>query len=552
MTIKKREEFRNYMEKRKEDAFDLLDQAEGLLRFGNYDKALEYYRSAELILNEIRFPTDSLKETILKVKEKQRESEINKQQELQQQLERQKEEKEFQRFISESVVREKEKIKQKKVEIEKLQKLRQNIEQKKEAAFDILDEGEKYLNSKNYDNAIEFYRKAMMILDEIQFPTNTISDTIFKIMELKKKQAIEKEEVLKREIEKMEEERKLKVILEERKQQETKKKVAQQIAIKEREKAVKEQLSYREAAYSLLEEAGKFLKKSIPDYDRAISLYIQSRDLLQEKIGWEPEINNLNVLIRDLTKEKEKLKERKILEEEIRLKRQREYELFQKEIQKRKEEYLKQKREQQEKTRKLLEKRQLEKQISEEGLALLDQARSMVSQRNFETAIQKFQTAISKFNEIGWNDQIQYVKEEIENTEKLHQKFLQEELEIKKLHEELTLKRELEDRKLKEKEKTLQKAIGEVGDLTGEISTMIADYKKQARLREKQRQEKIKTEAKEFSNNMSKMIQLKQELQESLSQSKQSKENKKAEAELAKDKEKAEEIKKMLRDMKKD
>lgn len=551
ISLRKREELRNYMEKRKQDAFELLEQAEGILKLGQYEKSLEYYRSAELIFNEIHFPTDSLKDSIFKVIEKRKEQELSKQQELERQLKKEKEEKEFQQLIRENLNREKERIKAKEVEIEKLHQLKDKVEQKKEVAFDILNKAENYIKKQDYDNAIENYRKAMTILNEIQFPTNTINDMIFKVNELKKKKAFEKEEQLHREFEKLEEEKKLTMILEERKQQEMKKKIAQQIAIQERERIVKEQLSYRDAAYSLLEEAGKYLKKAMPDYDKAISLYIQSRDLLQEKIGWEPEINNLNVLIKDLMEEKENLLEKKRLDEQIRLKRQREYELFQKEIQKRKEEYIKQKREQQHKIRLLLEKRQIEKQLSEEGLTLLDQARDFVTHRNFDEAFKCFEDAIKKFIEIGWDEQIKYIKQEIENTETLHQGLLQEELQIQKLHEELKRKQELEFYKLQEKENELKKAIGEVGDLTGEISNMVSDYRRKAELREQQKQEKLKLEAKKFSSTMGEMIKLKQELSEAISQSKESKEKKEMERELAKDKEKADEIKKMLKDIKK-
>lgn len=51
----------------------------------------------------------------------------------------------------------------------------------------------------------------------------------------------------------------------------------------------------------MLEEAGKYLKQLNPEYNKAISLYNQARNLLAENIGWEPELNNLNALIEDLT-----------------------------------------------------------------------------------------------------------------------------------------------------------------------------------------------------------------------------------------------------------
>ena len=69
----------DYLEKRKTHAFDLLEQAESFTTRGQYDRGLEYYHSAELILGEINFPTAAIKETIVKVEEKKREQDIQKQ-----------------------------------------------------------------------------------------------------------------------------------------------------------------------------------------------------------------------------------------------------------------------------------------------------------------------------------------------------------------------------------------------------------------------------------------------------------------------------------------
>ncbi|MHA2473449.1 MAG: hypothetical protein ACXAES_09470, partial [Promethearchaeota archaeon] len=148
---------------------------------------------------------------------------------------------------------------------------------------------------------------------------------------------------------KVEEEKDLQLLIDERQRQEREKKRAQLLAIQEREKAIQEQVSIRESAYSMLEEAGKYLKQLTPDYNKAISLYNQAKNILAEHIGWEPEINNLNALIKDLQQEQIKFKEKKRLEEEARIQRQKEYDLFQEEIKKRRLEQEKIKREQERK-----------------------------------------------------------------------------------------------------------------------------------------------------------------------------------------------------------
>ena len=67
------------METRKEEAFNFLEEAEIFMKQLQYDKALEYYHAAELLLNEIAFPTDSIRDLILKVQEKKREYQLQKQ-----------------------------------------------------------------------------------------------------------------------------------------------------------------------------------------------------------------------------------------------------------------------------------------------------------------------------------------------------------------------------------------------------------------------------------------------------------------------------------------
>ncbi|MFW9947812.1 MAG: hypothetical protein ACFFDX_13390, partial [Candidatus Odinarchaeota archaeon] len=547
--LRKREIIKEYMNKRKEDAFDLLDQAESFLKAALYDKALEFYYSAELILNEIQFPTESVREMILKVTNKKREQELKKQKELEILLQNEKEQQKFNKRLSEQISRDKARLKEKKIKIQEMEKIKAKVEKKKKEAFDILDDAENFIKTKDYDKAISNYRQVMLILNEIQFPTDSINDMINKVENLKKQKLAQQQAKLKRELAKIEEEKKLRNLIEERRKYEKEKQLAQRMALQERERLIQEQLSYREAAYSLLENAGNYLIRKMPDYDNAISLYIQARNILAEKVGWEPEINSINSLIKDLEQEKKNLIEKKKREEKIRIQRQREYEKFQEEIRQRREEYLRRKGEQQKKMIQLKHQQQYANQIKDVGLKLIDEGKRLAIHHDFEKAYNYFEQAIAKFNEIGWDEQTKFIEKEIENTKLLQEKVKEEEQRIKKIYEELVNKKRLEEIRLKEKEMKIQETIGELSDMTGEVSHLIKQQIKEIKLKQREEKEREKKAAKKFRQDMKELIKLKQELINEIKKSKEEAVKKREEMQLSKDKEKADEIKEMLKDL---
>ena len=549
--IKKQEDLKLYLEKRKEAAFELFDKAEIYMKRADYDNALEYYRSAELVLNEINYPTSSIKELIAQVKEKKREYELQNQKELERKLQKEREEIDFQKRIAEDISKERGRLKIKKVKDENLILTQAIIERKKDEAFNILDGAELDINNSNFESAIMNYRKAMLILNEINFPTDSISAMIVKAEMLKKRGGQEEEQKLKRELERLKEERNLEGILKERRRQEREKKKAQQIAAKQRERIIQDQMTFREAAYSLLEDGGKYIKMSTPDYDKAISLYVQARNLLAEKIGWEPEITNLNTLVKDLIREKENYLEKKKSEEETNIKRQQEYDLFREEMRKQQIETESRKREQQKKFKKLYETQKQAEKIKEEGLKLIDEGKDLATKYDFKAAYTKFNRAITKFNEIGWSEQTIFIKKEIENTRKFEQNVTESNQKMKKIHQELEKQKLKEERKKKEEELEIEGTIREVSVLSGEVSNLIKIKKEKEKLQSRQRREIVVSKSQKFRKDMQNLLNLKQELTNELSESKKAIDNKKKEAKLAEDKEKADEIKKMLKDISK-
>ena len=549
--FKKQEELRDYIEKKKTEAFNLLDNAESLVKESAYDKALEYYNSAEVILNEIQFPTNTIHEMREKVADMQNKHQIAVYNDLQTKLEKAREEKEFKQKLAEETLKEKQRLENKKIEIREKVYKQAEIEKKKEKAFGLLDEAKPLIEKGEFDEAIVLYRKAMLILNEVQFPTGSLDDMIRKIM-LKKKEKEEMEELeYQHKVEAFKRDKQMEVMIQERKRQEKEQAAARMLALKEKERLVQEQMSFREAAYSLLEEAGKHLKQQVPDYDRAISLYIQARNILSEKIGWEPEINNITMLIKDLEKEKASYIERKRMERELEIKRQKEYESFQAEVRKRKEEYEKQRDQQEQKLRDLYLSRQKAEMIKEEGLSLIDKGKEYVIHQDFNDAYDAFNGAIKKFTQIGWTEQTKYIEKEIENTKLIEQRVKEERLKSQKVHDDLLRKKQQEERLSKKKEKELMSTVSDVSGLTGEIADVIKVKKLEIEKQEEERRRKVKQDAKDYRKSMTDMIKLKQELTDEIKKANDMVKNEQAKYKLKKDKEKADEIKRMLKDISK-
>ncbi len=546
--INRQREAQAYMEKRKEEAFNLLEDAEIYMNQSQYDKSLEYYYAAELILNEIAFPTDSIRELILKVQEKKREHQLAKQKELEQSMQREREEWIFHQKVADNLQIKKERLKTKELEILKKEQLKTKLEERKEQAFKILEEGERFLKEQKYDNAIVCYRRAGIILNELQFPTDSINNTIFRIKKIQNQKEEDENLKYQKELEKLEEEKALKALIEERKRQEKEKREAQQLALKEREKVIQEQMSVRESAYSLLEEAGKSLKHRIPKYNEAISLYIQARHILEENIGWEPEIKNLNVLIKDLQQEQANFLEKKKLEEQARLQRQNEYALFQEEVKRRRLEQEKSKREQEKQYRNLILKRQQVDKLRDDGLKLIDEGKKWSSYHNFEKAYQNFDSAIRNFKEIGWDEEVKYIETEIKNTKILEERVKKEELRIQLIQQQLEKQRTLEDSRRKAEEAKLKHTIGEVGELADEVLSLIEQERKRQKLAEKQQKKKIKDEAKEFRKEMGDLIKIKQELIEEIGKKEKEKSKFQEELQKAKEREEVDNLKRMIKE----
>ena len=546
--IKKEKETLNYLNKRKDEAFDLLEEAEIYINNAQYDKSIGYYHSAELILSEIAFPTVGIRDLIQKVKQKSKEHKLQKQKDLETKIFKEKEEFLTQQKIAENIKIEKERLREKEIQISKMAEIKAKLEERKGFAFKLLDEAEESFNNLDYNQAIANYRKAELILNELHFPTDSISGMISKINQMVKEKDQEEEETIQRNFERLKAEKNLNLLIEERKRQEREKKKDQLLAYQEKEKLIQENMSIRESAYTLLEEAGKFLKERVPDYEKAISLHKQARNLLSEKIGWEPEISNLDALIKDLQKEQINYQQRKKLAEETIILRQKEYEMFQEEVRNRRFEQENLKREQERQFKNLMENQRRIEKIRDDGLKYIDEGKKWAAYHNFDKAFKFFNKAKSKFVKIDWINEINYIQAEIKNTKILEEKVRNEELKITMIQEELNKQRVLEESRRKFEISKLKETVSEVREQANEIADLIERKKIEQKSVKKQEITKILTESKEYGKKMGQLIKIREELIKELEIEEEQKREFQEKLQSAKDREKINNIKRMIKE----
>ena len=546
--IEQKEKFKLY-ETSRQKAFKLLDDAENYLRFGQYDNAIEIYRNAELKLIELRFPTNVIKENIQKIEEKRREKELQKQEDKEILIQKERENIAFQRKVSEDIDKEKEHLMLKQIQLKKEEQIKETLEKRRNEAFEILDEAERFTKNQDYDKVLESYRIAEIILSELRFPTDSIKNMMQKVSELKNQKQIEKQYQLQKELEKIEEEHQLQAMVEDRQKQYQAEILAKQLASQEKENLIKAQMNAREAANSLLEEAGNYLKRTEPDYDKGISLYVQARSILEENVGWEPEINNMNNLINDLQEEKVRFLERKRIEEQENWKSQQEYINFEQEVKRLNLEHEKQKEQKRFELEKFETQRATADKLKNQALKLINEGKRMAKLGDFDKAYNNFNIAIIKFREIGWNDEIQYIESEINDTKNLENLNKNDELELLKIHEELEQKAKVEQQKREQEGQKLRQSLGEISDLAFDVSKMIEDRKKELVTIKEKEVETIKMEAKDFSRNMGRMLRLKQDILAELKKKEEILKQGIVEEQKIKERKDVDEISRMLKDV---
>jgi len=529
-------------EENQNQAFTYIDEAKKFEKEKNFNEAIESYQKAIELLKSIGWTqqTQNIQAIVEKLK---KESEKFKIIQTQQQQDITSLEKEL--FVQPPFPQSELNLKRQKIiEFEEKKKKEKEIQNQ---AFNLIDTGKKLERERKYDDAINKFEQSINLLKFIGWDSY-IQPIIHSINDIneKKEREIKAEQVKRKredeinEIQKMIREKQKEKFIE----------TAQDTELRriEFERKRLEESQVEKQFFPLLDNAGKYLKKSEPDFDKGISLYIQARNILEENIGWEPEINIMDSLIEDLQGQKARFFEKRILEEQAKFEREQEYISFQQELKRRITEYEEEKEKRRIDLREFEERRRLAEELKEKGLNLIDEGKRLARFGEFNNAQDYFNKAITLFREMGWGSQIHYIETEIKNTKILEERTREEELERQRIHEELETQANLQIQRRQEEDQKIRQSIGEIGNLAVEVEKMIENKKEQLIIAEQQKKERIKIEAKEFSRKMGKMFKLKQEIVAELAISKEQSEKKEKEIQKAKEREEVDEIARMIKE----
>ena len=445
--IQRREDLTKLVENRKSEAFTIIDDAHILFNQGEYEQSIEKYYQAELILNEINFPTGVIREMVSKIQEKNREEELNRLKDLELSLKREREEEIFQKQILEKIKFEERKMREKQEKLKKQNELRAFQEQRQEQAFIKLETAQKRIDQGNFDEAIRLYREAADIFKEIQWDEEItiIKNAIIAVEDKKREAELRKQQELQLALEKEKYENTFqeKLIREMRTQREELKK--KEIVLREREKELAYREKRKDEAFNLLEKAQDYVSKG--KFYEAIEFYHNVANIFAQ-IQWRDEIPIINKAIQDLEEKKrdqiivnqkalnkaiEKEKADFTFMEKVRLQREREKikALEEKELIEKKE---------------LITSQNLVKK--QQAFTFINSGYSLLHQKNYDEALKNYQNAIKIFTEIGWtSDYSKLLQDTIKKIE-----IRKEEIEREKqLEIELFKKREKEEQRFQKK-----------------------------------------------------------------------------------------------------
>ncbi|GAI70140.1 unnamed protein product, partial [marine sediment metagenome] len=115
--ISERDDELEHREKRKEEAFKVLGEAQKLLEKGNYEKVIELYQLATNIFAEIQWydEVEKIGNAIVEIENKNRETGIKKQRDMLALIEKEREDRAFQESTIKEMKAQREKLKQKEI-----------------------------------------------------------------------------------------------------------------------------------------------------------------------------------------------------------------------------------------------------------------------------------------------------------------------------------------------------------------------------------------------------------------------------------------------------
>ncbi|MFX1488607.1 MAG: hypothetical protein ACFFBI_05630, partial [Promethearchaeota archaeon] len=329
--VKKHEEELKYREERRQAGFRLLEQAQGEVDEGNFEKAIEILQYATNFFAESQWQEEIkiIQDSIMDIENKSREKELQKQIDLQASLEREKQEKTFQELITIELKTRQERLRQREIFIREREKELAYREEKKEEAFKLLDDAQKLISVNNYDAVIEIYYQVLNIFAQIQWKDEIpiLKEAIQDIKNRKKEDLIFKQKELQRAVKKEVEDQAFIAQLKYQREREKAETLKNLELIETKEQITAQNLAKQQEAFKMIEE-GESLSQN-ENYDEAMNQYKEAIKILQE-IGWSSDyLKLLNDTIRTLQARKVEKEREKQMEFQLKLERQKDEEQFQ-------------------------------------------------------------------------------------------------------------------------------------------------------------------------------------------------------------------------------
>jgi hypothetical protein len=353
---------------------------------------------------------------IIKVRDKKNEEYLSKQKEIELQMKKERENAIFQHRISSELRRERERLQQKAFVAEQKHKISKIHEQKKNSAFELLNEAQAKIKSGDFDGAINDYKEVEKIFEEINWNDEIplIRNSIHNIESKKRENQTAQQKYLNEKLIRDNQDLEFQNQITNQIKQERKKLKEQQLAIRKREEELKIREKRRDEAFKMMDEANRLIEEG--KFDNAKNLFIEVGNIFAE-IQWLDEIELIQNSVLEIDKMKREAQERKNKELLERLEKARQEREFQSQIafQSRSElEKVKQKELKIKEREKELAIREKEKG---EAFKLLDNAESMITNNDYNGAIEIYQEVISKFARIGWLDEVPLIRQAIQAAE---------------------------------------------------------------------------------------------------------------------------------------
>ena len=269
-----------------------------------------------------------------------------------------------------------------------------------QSALKFLEVAEKFEETKNWDKALENYEKAVEDLKQSGYLTERLSDLYSRIADIKN-------------------------LIKQRK------KIQHSQATEE-----KEQL--QEQAFALLDGAKKlgddgFLDDSVKQYMSAISILVQA--------GWsESQLETIKSQVISVSEEADKQRVIKRQQEQTlqNIDLSPSTEIEKRELDTSAQPFMDHKAES---IRTFEEKKKQEEKVQSEAFNLIDEAKNLEKENDFNEAIKKYQKSIKLLNSIGWTDQTQNIQVIIANLKRRKEDFEKYKIEKETPIEELILVR---------------------------------------------------------------------------------------------------------------